>query len=103
MISRRSVLCIIAWSTRPSSFGTRKVHHIDGHFGICGSLQRRRSRVRLRRVADRDPALRSTSEKLGVFIQNDVLDSGHDSSADAIAALNLVKWQVKETREQDVV
>lgn len=38
----------------------------------------------------------STSERLGVFIQNNVLEDGHDSSADARAALDLVKWKVKQ-------
>ncbi|KAJ9101937.1 hypothetical protein QFC19_005018 [Naganishia cerealis] len=35
------------------------------------------------------------SEKIGVFIQNNVLEEGHDSTADARAALDLVKWKVK--------
>jgi hypothetical protein len=43
-----------------------------------------------------DPVCNSTSEKLGVFIQSAILDEGHDSSADAKAALDLVKWKVKD-------
>jgi hypothetical protein len=35
------------------------------------------------------------SEKVGTFIQNNVLEDGHDSSADAKAALDLVRWRVK--------
>jgi hypothetical protein len=35
------------------------------------------------------------SEKVGTFIQNNILEEGHDSSADARAALDLVKWRVK--------
>ena len=39
--------------------------------------------------------LRSLSEKVGTFIQNNIMEDGHDSSADAKAALDLVKWRVK--------
>lgn len=39
-----------------------------------------------------------TSEKLGVFIQNNILEEGHDSGADARAALDLVKWQVRKDK-----
>jgi len=35
------------------------------------------------------------SEKIGTFIQNNVLEEGHDSAADARAALDLVRWRVK--------
>ena len=42
------------------------------------------------------PSVDSTSEKLGVFIQNNILEEGHDSGADARAALDLVKWKVRK-------
>jgi hypothetical protein len=42
------------------------------------------------------PHVGSTSEKLGVFIQNNILEEGHDSGADARAALDLVKWKVRK-------
>ncbi|KAJ9108915.1 hypothetical protein QFC21_000236 [Naganishia friedmannii] len=35
------------------------------------------------------------SEKIGTFIQNNLLEEGHDSTADARAALDLVRWRVK--------
>ncbi len=47
--------------------------------------------------------LRRTSEKLGVFIQTSILDEGHDSGADAKAALDLVKWKVMEDDKRATV
>jgi hypothetical protein len=31
-----------------------------------------------------------------MFIQNNILEDGHDSGADARAALDLVKWKIRK-------
>ena len=35
-------------------------------------------------------------EKLGIFIQDRTADLGHSSAEDAKAALDLVKWRVRD-------
>lgn len=41
----------------------------------------------------------SVKEKLGYFIQDRTADAGHSSAEDAKAALDLLKWRVREDGE----
>lgn len=41
----------------------------------------------------------SVKEKLGIFIQDRTADHGHSSAEDAKAALDLVKWKVRDDKD----
>jgi RNA exonuclease 1 len=41
----------------------------------------------------------SVKEKLGIFIQDRTADLGHSSAEDAKAALDLLKWRVRDDKD----